>query len=93
MTNIVKFGQIPAGQTTVIVAVGNMDCPMTATLVSTASGRKIELLTTGTGLDADGGWYAVTADATTTSMINAAIKAPVTHIRFTGNANDAYRVQ
>lgn len=93
MTNLVQTGLIPAGQTTVIVPVGHLDCPMTATLISVNAGRKIELLTTGTGLDADGGWYAVTADATTASMINAAIRSPVSHIRFTGAAGDRYRVQ
>lgn len=93
MTNLVKSGQIPAGQTSIIVSVGGMDCPMTATIVSAAGGRKIELLSTGTGLDADGGWYTITPDATTTTMINASVRSPVSHIRFTGNPGDTYRVQ
>lgn len=79
-----------AGATPVSIAVGDMETPMTATLTSAAAGRLIELSTNG-GLA--GSWYAPAVDASTASMINISIMSPVSHIRFTGAANDVWRIQ
>lgn len=90
MSNSVRTGAIPDA-TPVVVAVGNMDFPITATLTSAAGGRLIEASSTGD--QSAGSWYTLTPSATVTAMINAAILTPVTHLRFTGQAGDTYRVQ
>lgn len=90
MSNPVRTGAI-SGATPVVVSVGNMDYPITATLASAAGGRLIEASSTGD--QSAGSWYTLTPTGTTASMINAAILAPITHVRFTGQAGDTYRVQ
>lgn len=89
MINLVKTGVLPSS-TPVVVPVGDMECPLTATLTSAAGGRLIELSSNG-GLA--GSWYTPTVDATNAAMVNISIMSPVTHVRFTGAAADVYRVQ
>lgn len=90
MSNPVRSGAL-SGATPVVVSVGSMDFPITVTLSSAAAGRLIEASSTGD--QSAGSWYPLTPGGTTTSMINAAIMASVSHIRVTGQAGDTYRVQ
>lgn len=62
--------------------------PGTITLKSSAAGRKIELST-------DGGteYFTPSYDTTTTTMLVLTITAPVSHVRFTGVANDTWSVR
>lgn len=89
MSNVVKTGAL-ASTAPLVVAVERMEAPLTVTLTSAAAGRLIELSTNG-GLS--GGWYSPAVDASTASMINVALESPVTHVRFTGAANDTWRVE
>lgn len=73
--------------TPVVVALGGIPLPFTVTLTSAAGGRLIELSTDGTN------YFTPTYDATTAAMINVAVRAPVTHARFTGQAGDRYSVR
>lgn len=71
-----------------VVDMAGAPLPCTATLNSTDAGRKIEL-------SSDGGvtYFQPTYDATTTPMINVAIRATVTHARFTGANGNTWRLQ
>lgn len=89
MTNLVKTGVL-ADATPLVVAIGNMEVPLTITLTSAAVGRLIELSSNGALV---GSWYTPTIDATTAAMINIAVRAPVTHARLTGAVGDVWRVQ
>jgi hypothetical protein len=88
--NTVKTGSVP-GATPLVVAVGDMQFPITVTLQSAAGGRLIEASSTGD--QSAGSWYAITPANTTASMINATIASSVSHIRVTGQAGDVYRAQ
>lgn len=70
------------------VDMGNAPLPATVTLKSAAAGRKIELST-------DGGseYFTPTYDVTSATMLVLNIAATVTHVRFTGAANDVWRIQ
>ena len=91
MTNLVRTGQILAGQTTAIVPVGDKDAPFTVTLISADANRKIEGSSTGAAEAAS--FYALAPDGTTSMMINTSVRSPISHIRVTGAAGDTYRVQ
>jgi hypothetical protein len=70
-----------------VVAMTGHPMPSTVTLDSADAGRLIELST-------DGGvnYFTPVIDATTTPMIAVALRAPVSHVRFTGAALDTWRV-
>ncbi len=87
--NAVKTGVL-ADATPLIIPVGNMDCPMTASLTSAAGGRLIEFSATG---GAANSFYSPTVTNTNAAMIAISIMAPITRIRVTGQAGDVYRVQ
>lgn len=90
MTNLVKTGTLTSGTPVVVVPVGDMEVPATATLTSAAGGRLIEFSSNG-GLA--GSWYSPVVSNTNAAMINVHIAAPITHVRFTGAAADVWRVQ
>lgn len=84
-------GTIPVGQTQVVIAIpaSLRQPPATATLTSTNGSRAIEFCT-------DGGptnYFTPTYDVTATAQLVVAALSPITHVRFTGAAGDAYRVQ
>lgn len=60
--------------------------PCTATLKSSAGGRKIELSTDGIE------FYTPSYDVNSATMLVVAVFSPVSHIKFTGAANDAWGV-
>lgn len=66
-----------------VVSMADSIPPATATLNSTAVGRKIEYST-------DGGVNYRPSFSTSTAQISLDMMAPVTHIRFTGQANDTW---
>lgn len=77
-----------AGATPVVIAMDDAPLPSTLTLKSAAAGRKIELST-------DGGteYFTPAYDQTTATMLIVSVTATVSHVRFTGQAADAWRVQ
>jgi hypothetical protein len=85
--NLLKSGVL-ADNTPVTVNVGGNTAPMTATLNSSAPGRLIELSS-----DGGGTFYTPARDAEIGSMINVAILAPVSHVRFTGVTLDKWQVR
>lgn len=86
MNLVGKFGTI-LNATPVVVPIGVGQPPFTFTLRSADASRKIELST-------DGGTEYFTATPTRTSVteISVDVLAPVTHVRFTGIANDTYKM-
>lgn len=62
-------------------------CPCSISLESSNSSRLIELSVNG-GVE----YFTPTYDVTSSTMLVVAVKAPVTHVRFTGQSGDAYRV-
>ena len=77
-----------ANTTPLPVDMAGAPCPSTVTLKSSAAGRKIELST-------DGGteYFTPAYDTTSATMLVVTLNANVSHVRFTGQANDAWRVQ
>lgn len=71
-----------------IVSMNRAPLPATATLTSTAGGRLIELST-----DGGNNFFTPTYDANTTAMINVSIASAVSHVRFTGSANDPWSIR
>lgn len=61
--------------------------PTAVTLKSALAGRLIELSTDG-GVE----YFTPSVDNTSATMQVVAIKAPVTHVRLTGSANDAWSI-
>lgn len=84
-------GTIPVGQTQVVVALPAQlrQPPVTCTLTSTNGSRAIEFCTDGVPTN----YFTPTYDVTATPQLVVAATAPISHIRFTGAAGDAYRVQ
>jgi hypothetical protein len=82
-----RTGAIAAGQTTAVVEVTQW--PGTLTLKSDAVTRKIELST-------DGGteYFQPSTDSssTTSTQLVVTISGPVTHVKFTGEADDVWVV-
>lgn len=78
-------GVLPA--TTLTKSVGVASPPMSISLASTAVGRKIEV-------SVDGGinYVEPTTDYSITAEIVVSVLAPITHVKFTGAAGDAWRV-
>lgn len=87
MINLLKSGVL-ANSTPFVVPIGDMGTPMRATLSSAAGGRLIEL-------SSDGGvnYWTPAVDVTSAPMVNVVILAPVSHVRFTGAANDVWNVR
>lgn len=75
------------GAASTIIGVRTAAMPGSYTLVSTDGTRKIEF-------SCDGGvsYFQPTYDASPAAYITVAALAPVTHVRFTGAATDAYTV-
>lgn len=75
--------------TQVILPMNNAPLPCTVTLKSSAAGRKIELSTDG-GVE----YFTPTVDVgSSATMQIVTVTAPISHVKFTGIAGDAYRVQ
>ncbi len=74
--------------TTKTVAMGAAPVPATATLKSSDAGRKIELSTDG-GVE----FFTPTLDVTSTTMQVLYIRAPVSHIKFTGAIGDTWSIR
>lgn len=74
-----------ADATPFVVNIATSTWPATMSLVSAAAGRLIEL-------SADGGvtYFTPTIDATSANGISISVFAPVSHVRFTGVANDVW---
>lgn len=72
----------------VIINCGGKHPPMTATLNSTFATRKIELST-------DGGvnYYQPNYDANSVGQMVMVIMAPISHVKFTGQAGDAWNIR
>lgn len=70
------------------VGLGELSCPITLTLNSSAAGRKIELSTNN-----GASFFQPQADlSSTTFTLIVTVTAPVTHAKFTGQANDTWVV-
>lgn len=84
-------GTIPVGQTQVVVAIpaSLRQPPMTATLTSANGSRAIEFCTDGVPTN----YFTPTYDVSSAAQLVVGSLSPITHIRFTGAAGDAYRVQ
>lgn len=82
-----QSGVLPAGGTITVLA-SNMTFPATAVLDSSAGGRLIEV-------SADGGTIFQTppVDMAIASQQIVAIKSPMSHVRFTGTAGDAWQIR
>lgn len=87
MTGLVKTGVLTA--TTQVVSIGSQDAPMTITLTSTAPTRGIRLSAAGGIANS---WYSPDLDAEPVAAISVSVGSPVTHVEFTGNIGDTYRV-
>ena len=87
MTGIVKTGALAT--TVQIVSIGSQDPPMTITLTSTSGTRGIRLSDAGGIANS---WYTPDLDSTTTASVSVSVGSPVTHVEFTGNIGDIYRV-
>ena len=81
----VQNGLLPASAVET-VKVSRETFPCTATLKSSAGGRKIELSTDGVE------FYTPAYDVTTATMLVVAILSPVAYIKLTGAAGDAWGV-
>lgn len=83
-------GKLPASKTVTIVA-GNLGVgfklPATVNLTSKAPGRKVELSTDG-GLS----FKVPELDFVTAESVSFRLLAPVSHLKFTGSANDVWGV-
>lgn len=72
--------------TPVVIAAAGLSCPFSVTLKSSAGGRKIELSTdTGTEF-----FTPPTDTSSSATMQIVTVEAPVTHVRFTGQADDKW---
>lgn len=74
--------------TTWVEGMAGANLPSTVTLKSSAGGRKIEIST-------DGGteYFTPNYDYSSATMLVVSITAPVSHVRFTGAANDTWSVR
>lgn len=84
--NLIKQGTLADAQP-FAVSVGGNEVPMTVTLTSSAVGRSIELSSDGVN------YWTPPRDADTVPMLNVVVSAPISHVRFTGSANDKWSVR
>jgi hypothetical protein len=87
MGGVWQGATIPSG-TPVVIPMNGAPLPCTITLKSSAAGRLIELST-------DGGteYFTLAPDNASATLLAGAIKAPVSHVRVTGAADDTWRIQ
>lgn len=74
--------------TPVPVGMGQADYPCTITLKSADAGRKIELST-----DDGSEYFTPVIDTTSSTMLVVSLRAPVSHVRFTGAASNTWSIQ
>jgi len=86
-SNTWMSGTLPAGKVSTANASG-APMPMTLTLVSTDAGREIAIST-------DGGvnFFVPAYDASPAAFLSVAVKAPISHARFTGALNDPWSIR
>lgn len=80
-------GTLPSSSP-VALPMGGAPCPCTITLKSADAGRVIKLSTDG-GVE----YFIPTVDTTTATMLVIAVNAPVSHVQFTGAANDTWSIR
>lgn len=80
-------GALPAGGSATS-GMSKSPVPATATLASTNGARSIQISTDG-GIN----YFTPAYDVTVTNFINVAIKAPVSHVQFTGSAGDLWSIR
>jgi hypothetical protein len=85
--NLVKQGMLTDANP-FVVSVGANSAPMTITLTSASASRLIEL-------SSDGGinYWTPPRDSETAAMVNVSVRSPISHVRFTGVANDRWNVR
>jgi len=74
-------------ESVITLSVGSGTTPFSVSLNSTAAGRKIEV-------SVDGGvvYFQPTVDQSQAGQIVTAVLAPITHVKFTGNPGDSWRI-
>lgn len=74
--------------TTLVKEMAGAAMPCSLTLKSAAGGRKIEIST-------DGGseYFTPVYDTNTATMLVVVVRAPISHVRFTGAVSDFWRIQ
>lgn len=87
-TGATLSGTLPNTSALVITVSGiKMQIPGSVVLKSSAAGRLIEL-----SIDGGTEYFTPIYDQTSTTMLNVVINAPISNIRLTGAAGDAYMV-
>lgn len=88
MNTISVNNQAIANSTPIVYSMAELIIPCTVTLKSKAAGRKVELST-------DGGteYFSPQADAQSSTMLVVTVRAPVTHVRVTGESGDFWSLQ
>ena len=84
MSRLIK-GTLPSSAP-YLVGVADFSCPFTVCLNSAAAGRSIEVSPNGTDFET------AVPDKTTPTLLMLVVKAPATHLRFNGAANDAWSI-